>query len=521
MPLLRLDGLSLSLDGTALLEDVTFSLDKGERLGLMGESGSGKSLLLRALLGLLPRGARVKGTIELDGAPMPVVESERAGLRGKRIGAVLHNADSSLDPLRTVATLISEAQALAGKPIDVPALLSGLGLDAKLAKYLPHDLSAAERRRLALGLAVAGQPDLLLADEPADGLDLIEQRRILDLIARQCSDRGTALVIASHDLKTLAMLSDKIVVMRGGKVIESGAKAEVFGHPRHEFTRAVLSAGRHRAKTLMRTPIGGTLLEVRNVTRRYRLPDRSLFEPRRPVMALDGVSLTVRAGESVGLIGPQAAGKSTLARIIVGLEGATSGELEFNQQVYTGTDLPRLLRHDISLVAADPRPTFDPKLPVGQSVAEPLQLELQRSVDELSTRLVEVVTSVGLSTDVLTRPPGDFTIGQLQRLAIARALVTRPRLVVLDEAVAALDVGARGEILVLLNRLRADFGLSFLIIGHDLDLMRIAADRVLVMDRGKIVEATTPAQLLEKPQHEVTQRLVAAQLPDVGIVPVF
>lgn len=519
--LLRVDGLSLRLDGTALLDDISFSLDKGERLGLMGEAGAGKSLLLRTLLGLMPRGAELTGAIELNGIGLPATAAERAKWRGRQIGALLAHAESSLDPLRTVSALITEAQALAGRAIDVAAVLAELDLPAKLANYLPHDLSAAERRRVALGLALAAQPDLLLADEPAQGLDLIDQRRVLDLIARHCSERGMALVMASHDLKSLAMLSGRIMVLRAGKAIEAGEKAEIFGHPKHDFTRAVLSAGRHRAKTLMRTPIGGKLLDVRKVSRRYRLPDRSLFEPRRPVLALDGVSLAVRAGESVGVIGPQGAGKSTLARIIVGLERATAGELELNQQVYTGSDLPRLLRQGISLVAADPRPTFDPRLTVGQSIAEPLQLELQRSVDELSSRLVEIVASVGLATDVMDRPPGEFTISQLQRLAVARALVTRPRLVVLDEPVAALDVGARGEMLVLLNRLRADFGLSFLIIGHDLDLMRIAADRVLVMDRGKIVEVTTPAQLLEAPQHEVTQRLVAAQLPDVGIVPVF
>src|SRR6185312_1898298 len=300
--LLRVDGLSLRLDGTALLDDISFSLDKGERLGLMGEAGAGKSLLLRTLLGLMPRGAELTGAIELNGIGLPATAAERAKWRGRQIGALLAHAESSLDPLRTVGALITEAQALAGRAIDVAAVLAELDLPAKLANYLPHDLSAAERRRVALGLALAAQPDLLLADEPAQGLDLIDQRRVLDLIARHCSERGMALVMASHDLKSLAMLSGGIMVLRAGKAIEAGEKAEIFGHPKHDFTRAVLSAGRHRAKTLMRTPIGGKLLDVRQVSRRYRLPDRSLFEPRRPVLALDGVSLAVRAGESVGVI---------------------------------------------------------------------------------------------------------------------------------------------------------------------------------------------------------------------------
>ena len=515
MSLLKVDGLGVVLGGATLLEDVSFGIDKSERLGVLGEAGAGKSLLIRSLVGLLPRGAQLRGTITFEDAPVTPKQ------RGKRIGTLLARAELSLDPLMTAGEMIAEAQALAGQPVDATAALTEVGLASKLTARLPQDLTPRERRFVAVALSLAGKPDLLLADEPAAGFDLIDQRQILDLLARLGAERGMALLVASHDLKTLALLSTKIAVLRSGKVVEAGDKAEVFGHPKNEFTRSVLSAGRHRARTLMRTPIGGTVLDVRDVSRRYRLPDRSLFEPRRPILALDKVSFSVRAGESVGIIGPQDAGKTTLARIITGLERATGGEIEFNQTVYKGPDLPRLIRRDITLIPADPRPGFDPRLSVGESMAEPLQLEMQRSVDELSARIVDVITSVGLSTDVLTRPPKDFSIGMLQRLAIARALITRPRLVVLDEPVAALDIAARGEILVLLNRLRADFGLSFLIMGHDLDLVRVVADRVIVLDHGKVIETTTPAQLLEKPQHEVTQRLVAAQLPDVGIVPVF
>jgi len=223
----------------------------------------------------------------------------------------------------------------------------------------------------------------------------------------------------------------------------------------------------------------------------------------------------------VAVIGPAGAGKSTLLRIVAGLERASGGELAFEQVPYHGSDLPRMLRHEIGYVFAEPAGSFNPRHTVGESIAEPLQLEMQKSVDELGARIVEVVRAVGLSPDILTRLPADFPLAELQRLAIARALVTRPRLVVIDEPIAALDIGARGEVLVLLNRLRADFGLSFLIATHDFDVVRVVADRVLVLDKGHVVEATTPAQMLDKPQHPVTQQLVASQLPDVGIVPVF
>jgi peptide/nickel transport system ATP-binding protein len=330
-----------------------------------------------------------------------------------------------------------------------------------------------------------------------------------------------ALMFISHDLKAVAALCTKIMVLRRGKVVEMGDKLDVLGHPKHEYTKMLLAAGRHRARTLMRAPISGDMLAVRGLTKRFRQPDVSPFEPRPPLVALDDISFAIRSGESLALVGPTASGKSTLARIIAGLDRATMGELEFDHQVYHGTDLPRMLRRDISLVFANPISTFNPRLTIGESVAEPLRLEQGAEFDELGRRIVEVVQAVGLSPDMLSRFPRELSSGQLQRFAIARALITRPRLVVLDEPVSALDVSARGEVLVLLNRLRADYGLTFLIISHDLDMLSIVADRVIVMDRGRIIETGTPAQLLDKPQEPLTKELVAARLPGIGIVPVL
>ena len=522
MALLKLDNVSVVLGGETLLDGVSFSIGKGQRVGLIGSAGSGKSLLLRAIVGLLPHGATMTGTISFDDKPMPSGEAEVAALRGRRIGVLLANAGETLDPLVTIgAQLAAALPDQADAKTKVGLLLGEVGLDPKRADRYAADLTIPERQLVACALALALPPAFLVADDPVAGLDLIGQRRVLDLIQRHVGERNMSPLIVSHDLKAIAMLSTKIVVLLGGKVVESGEKAEIFGHPKHEFTRAVLSAGRHRARTLMRTPIGAVLLDVRDVSRHYRQPDRSLFEPRPPLVALEGVSFTVRAGESVGIVGPCGAGKSTLARIIVGLERTTAGEVEFENVMHFGSDMPRILRRDISIVFRDPVPTFNARHTVGEAIAEPLQLETQKSLDELGGRMVEVVNAVGLHADALTRMPGEFSTAELQRLSIARALVTRPRLIVLDEPVAGLDVGARGEVLVMLNRLRADFGLSFLVIGHDLDLIRVVADRVLVMDKGRIVETGTPARLLDKPQHPLTQQLVAAQLPEIGIVPVF
>jgi peptide/nickel transport system ATP-binding protein len=524
--LLSVDELTVSFGGTTVLDAVSFAIGKGQRFGVVGESGAGKSVAALAIMGLLPNEAQVTGATIFDAAPLPAEEEARARLRGKRIAMVFQDCASALDPLQTVGVQVAEAMQLAGQAqgdmkAEVERLFTELGLEpGQLGRY-PRELSGGERQHVLIAMALAGKPDLLICDEPASALDLVTRRRVIDAIDRACTDRGMALMYISHDLKAVASLCTKIMVLRRGKVVEIGDKLDVLGHPKHEYTKYLLAAGRHRARTLMRAPISGDLLKVRGLTKHFRQPDISLFQPRPPLVALDALSFAIRSGESLALVGPSGSGKSTLARIIAGLDRVTKGELEFDHQVYHGTDLPRMLRREISLVVQDPTTNFDPRLTIGESVAEPLRLEHGAELDELGRRIVEVVQAVGLSPDMLNRFPREFSTGQLQRFAIARALTTRPRLVVLDEPVSSLDVAVRGEVLVLLNRLRADYGLTFLIISHDLDVVRVVADRVMVMDKGRIVETGTPAQLLDTPQEPLTKQLVAAQLPDVGIVPVL
>ena len=525
MALLKVDELSVSLGGTPLLDKLSFTVGKGQRLAVIGESGAGKTILGLAVMGLLPDGAEASGALTFDDSAMPTDEAGRAALRGKRIGMVFQQPANALDPLRTASTQIADAMRQAGQPAtpaEVDALLREVGLGPDHAARFPHQLSGGEKQLVMIALALAGKPDLLIADEPNSTLDLIAQRRVIDLIDRLCTERGMALLFISHDLKAVATLCTRIMVLRRGKLIEIGDKLELLGHPKHDYTKLLLAAGRHRAKTLMRAPIGADLLSVRNVTRRFRQPDLSIFQPRPPVLALDDVSFSIRAGESLALVGPSGSGKSTLARIITGLESVTSGELEFDHQIYHGPrDIHRTTRRDLSLVFEDPFASFDPRLTIGESIAEPLRLEQGAEMDDLSRRIVQIVNAVGLSAEMLSRYPHEFSGGERQRFAIARALVTRPRLVVLDEPVSSLDVAVRGEVLVLLNRLRADFGLTFLVISHDLDMVRIVADRVMVMDKGRIIETGTPAQLLDRPEQPVTRALIAAGLPDVGIGPVL
>ncbi|MEQ1901054.1 MAG: ABC transporter ATP-binding protein [Devosia sp.] len=523
MPLIEVNGLTVRFGDRTVLDGVSFAIDKGERFGAIGETGSGKTMSALAIAGLLPDDAQVLGGIVFDNAPLPTVEKEMARLRGRRIGFVFQEPMSALDPLMEVGAQVGEALVLSGRAKDTPAqvrqLLDEVGLEAQHAQRFPHQLSGGQRQRVMIAVALAGEPDLLIADEPTSALDLITQRKVLDLIDRLCASRGMALMFISHDLKAVAALCTRVMVIKDGRVVEMANKLSIFGSPRHDYTKMLIAAGRHRARTLMRSPIGPPLLEVKNLVRRFRQPDISIFEPRPPLFAVNDVSFVLRTGESIALVGPSGSGKTTLARIIAGLDRATKGELVFDHQTYHGTDLPRVFRRDISLVFQDPFGSFNPRLTIGDSVAEPLRLEPPRLPVDIAERIEELVTAVGLSPDMLSRYPHEFSGGQRQRFAIARALITKPRLVVLDEPVSALDVSVRGEVLVMLNRLRADFGLTFLIISHDLEMVRIVADRVMVMDKGKIIETGTPAQLLEAPREKLTQDLVAARLPEVGIVP--
>jgi len=328
------------------------------------------------------------------------------------------------------------------------------------------------------------------------------------------------LLFISHDVRAVAALCTSVGVMQAGRLVEQGPVLDVLRTPQADYTRKLLSASRMDRRPASAKTSGETLFVADKVSRIYA-QGGFLLRRSPPVPAIDKVSLELGVGECVAVVGPSGCGKTTLARMIVGLDSASEGQMRFEGEPYHGRNLPPRLRAGLSLVFQDPFSSFDPRLTVGQSMAEPLRLLGAMPPPDRDMRLRTAIEAVGLEATMLSRYPHEFSGGQRQRIAIARALVTRPRLIVLDEPVASLDVIARGEVLVLLNRLRADFGLTFLVISHDLDMLRVVADRVIVIDKGKIVETGTPAQLLEKPQQAVTRDLIAAGLPEVGIVPVL
>ena len=515
MSLLEVSGLSVRFGQTEAVSDVSFSLQRGERFGLIGESGSGKTLTALAVTGLLPEGARMDGTIRLDERPQPRLEHDMARLRGRRIGMVFQEPMTALNPLMRVKDQIEESIRINLSEAHVPQLLGEVGLEPGHGERFPHQLSGGQRQRVVIAMAMASEPDILIADEPTSALDLITQRKVLDLIAAICDRRHMTLLFISHDLKAVATLCSRVAVMHRGRLVETGKAATVFAAPRQAYTQKLVAASRFDIRPLSRPPVGSTLLEVDGITRDYRQGGLGPWA-RKPLRAVDDLSFAIKAAECLALVGPSGCGKTTLARIIVGLDTATSGAVRLEGTTYHGADLPRALRRDVSLVFQDPFGSFNPRLTIGNSLGEPLRLVPGLDREGVEQRLAEAVAAVGLDPGMLARYPHEFSGGQRQRLAIARALVTRPKLLVLDEPVSALDVSVRGEVLALLARLQADFGLTYLIISHDLDMVRAMADRVLVMEAGRIVEEGTPGEIFARPQHRLTRELVAARLPEIG-----
>lgn len=519
MALVDIAHLTIDFGGRPAVSGLSLHIERGDRFGIIGESGSGKSLTALAISGLLPDTAGVSGIIRFGGALLPGDEKAMARLRGQRIGIVFQEPMTALNPLMRVGDQIEEALALTGHAREsgaqVGALLSEVGLEAGHASRFPHQLSGGQRQRVMIAMALASAPDLMIADEPTSALDVITQRVVLDLIRDICDRRQMTLIFISHDMRAVAALCDKVAVLRGGVLVETGSVESVLKAPADPYTQKLVAATRMAPRQDGPHFGGKTLLEVEHLTRAF---GHGGFWRRgqNPLLAVNDVSLTVASGECLALVGPSGCGKTTLARMIVGLDTATSGQMRLDGNVYHGGDLPPLLRSHLSLVFQDPFGSFNPRLTIADSLGEPLRLLGRLSAGEREQRLYEAIESVGLDRAMLSRFPHEFSGGQRQRLAIARALVTRPSLVVLDEPVSALDVSVRGDVLDLLARLQRQFGLAYIIISHDLDMVAAMADRVLVMETGRIVEEGTPETLFARPQHALTKALMSARLPDLA-----
>lgn len=523
---------------------VSLRLDRGETVAVVGESGSGKSTLASSINRLLARNGHIEsGSIRLDGTELTELgEKAMTGIRGSRIGTVPQDPMTNLNPVMRVGAQIVEALEVHGRATGRAAddqavdLLRRAGIEdaGARAQQYPHEFSGGMRQRVLIAMALACRPQLLVADEPTSALDVTVQRLVLDQMAELAAEVGSAVLLITHDLALAAERADRVVVMYRGEVVEQGPSAQVIDAPRHEYTRALLAAAPSLATPKITRagdapeidsqrdvatgpatsdavtgagPGREVLLSLRGVERRYRLRGR-----REPLVAVDGVDLEVRRGGTVAIVGESGSGKSTAARLALRLETPDAGVAS-----YRGVDLSTLgrkelkgFRRQVQPVFQNPYASLDPRWPVADVVAEPLRVHRIGDRRSRTEAVHDLLDKVALPRSIADRYPHELSGGQRQRVAIARALALDPELVVMDEAVSALDVLVQEQVLELMVQLQRDLDLAYLFISHDLAVVRLVAHEVYVMQRGRVVEHGDPVSIFDHPEQEYTQRLVAA-----------
>ena len=531
MTLLDVTNLSLSIGAFPILRDVSLSVDPGEILAITGESGSGKSLTALTILRLLPNCTRLSGHLSLEGQDLLALSEEQmCDLRGRKIGMVFQEPMTALNPVQSIGDQVMETILLHSSATRTEAeaearsLLDRVGLPAErfpLSRY-PHELSGGQRQRVVIAMAIAMRPALLIADEPTTALDVTTQAQILDLLRDLVRDYGMGMIIITHDLAVVADMADHIVVMRKGEVVETGSTKQLLATRRHPYTQKLFAASNHQADLpppVTTDPQSVPLLEVRNAVRDYPLPRKRLFAPAEHMRAVDHVSFALHRGERLGLVGESGCGKSTLTRAILGLEPLQGGEILLDGSPLSGKGLTAEQRRKMQVVFQDPFGSFNPRHKVARLITEPFHgVSDAPTGQDRDNRVAEALIAVGLNPEDADRYIHQFSGGQRQRIAIARALITRPELILFDEAVSALDVSVRAQILDLLAELCSAYGLSYLFISHDLHVVRSMTDRCLVMQKGQIVEHGQTEGLFSAPQHPYTKSLIAAApvLPDLA-----
>ncbi|HTV44956.1 MAG TPA: ABC transporter ATP-binding protein [Stellaceae bacterium] len=528
-PLLNVCNLSVTFAGRGgavaveAVKGVSFSLDRGETLALVGESGSGKSVTALSILQLLPyplAGHGPQSSVRLAGEELiGACPDALRRVRGDRIAIIFQEPMTSLNPLHTLERQIGEVllvhrrmspRAARARTLE---LLQQVGLpDAatRLAAY-PHQLSGGQRQRVMIAMAIANEPDLLIADEPTTALDVTIQARILALLRDLRRDLGMALLLITHDLRIVRNMAERVAVMTRGEIVETGTTAAIFARPRHPYTRHLLMA-EPRGRAPPADPAAPKLVEADGLRVWFPLRRGALRRVRGHLKAVDEVSLAVRAGTTLGIVGESGSGKTTLGLALLRLTAA-QGRIRFAGRDITALTQRQLrpLRREMQIVFQDPFSSLSPRLSVAQIVEEGLRVHRLSASASERRRLVEgALAEVGLDPAAANRYPHEFSGGQRQRIAIARALVLGPRLVVLDEPTSALDMSVQAQIVELLRDLQVRRGLAYLFISHDLRVVRALAHEILVMQDGRIVEAGTTEEVMTRPRHPYTRSLMAA-----------
>ncbi|HYG86859.1 MAG TPA: ABC transporter ATP-binding protein [Azospirillum sp.] len=564
MALLDIENLSVefpSRRGTFVaVDDVTLSVEPGEIVGVVGESGAGKSTIGNAVIGLLePPGRIGAGAVRLDGRRIDDLEdSAKRSLRGRRISMIFQDPQTSLDPLQTIESQLVETiqvhlgldgRAAGERAVD---LLRQVGIpepELRVKQY-PHQFSGGMRQRVVIALALCAEPEVVVADEPTTALDVSIQAQILTLLKRLCREKRVGMILITHDMGVIAEITDRVAVMYRGRVVEEGPTSKILGDPDHPYTRALIGAVPRPDVRLHRFPYvdyiegiaerpeaislkdhwlgrsrdfghrsDGPLLELRDLSIRFALNSAWLKRNRRYVDAVKDVSFAIREGETFGLVGESGSGKSTIARLITGLYRPSGGQVLFDGTNLMGLKRDRDLnpfRRQIQMVFQDPYSSLNPRMRVLDIVAEPIRFhKLAGSRREVEKIVRDLLDHVGLGSRAAEKYPHEFSGGQRQRICIARALATRPRFLICDEPTSALDVSIQAQILNLLKDLQEQLKLTMLFISHDLPVIRQMCDRVGVMRHGRLLEVAPTEELFLNPQHPYTRELLSL-MPSFG-----
>ena len=527
--LLSVDSLTISARAGTLVDDVSFEIGRGGRVGLIGESGSGKTLTALSILGLLPEGVRATGRIDFKGTDLlGLDENELCSVRGDGISMVFQEPMTALNPVMRVGNQIAEAlvihKGISKREAQAQAIeeLRVVGIpdvEAKARAY-PHQLSGGQRQRVMIAMAIACGPDLVIADEPTTALDVTVQAQVLHLLHDLVLADGTALLLITHDLPVVAGMCDEVLVMHDGLIVERGPTRSVFDDPQDPYTQKLIGSVPELSRTSESIPTpriaapkvskAAPMVAVEQVTRTFALPRRKLSESPGSIDAVSQVSFTVAVGESFGIVGESGSGKTTVARMIVGLDHPSEGRIEvagIDVAGARGSDLKEL-RRTAQMVFQDPMGSLDPRMKVGSIIAEPLR-SLKIPGDHRE-RVAELLDAVALPSDTARRYAHEFSGGQRQRIAIARALAPHPRLLVADEPVSALDMTVQTLTLELLADLKRRFDLTLVFISHDLSVVHEVCDRVAVMQNGKIVEIGDADEVYTNPRHDYTVSLLGS-----------
>ncbi|NDV01759.1 ABC transporter ATP-binding protein [Pseudoroseicyclus tamaricis] len=515
------------------VKGIDFTLDRGETLAIVGESGSGKSQTAFATVGLLAQNGEVSGSAKYDGREligMPLAEMNK--IRAREIAMIFQDPMTSLNPYMRISDQMAEVlQHHEGKSkkealAEAVRLLDMVRIPAAKARLnmYPHEFSGGMRQRIMIAMALLCKPKLLIADEPTTALDVTVQAEVLDVMDDLKRETNTGIALITHDMGVVARMSDNIIVMRYGEVVERGTADQIFYEPQHDYTKMLLAAVPHLERTdrgerpsidLAAGRGEDPILKVRDMKVHFpvQIDRKGLFRRTRPLRAVDGVSFDLQPGQTLGVVGESGCGKSTLARGVLQLIPPTSGEVVWLGRDVSGASRSELrdLREELQIVFQDPLASLDPRMTVGDSIAEPLKVHrpgLSRS--ERQQKVRQMLERVGLDSNMINRYPHEMSGGQNQRVGIARAMITEPKLVVCDEAVSALDVSVQARVVDLLIELQKSMGLAMIFISHDLSVVREVSHRIMVLYLGRVVELADGPEIYESPAHPYTRALLSA-----------